>query len=299
MEKCLICELGIEEEVIQGVVANHHVYTMFDDKLEFQNGEMPTEVMYRDGWYYYTALDSTWWGEAECAKGIFLFSCRDKFGFASAKTGEIVIEPQFNKSTWMIPYPDENGESQACANVWKDGKTGFIDHTGREICPIEYEDAKEWPVVLGSQSYFAVKKNGKWGLVDRNCRTVLEFQYDELEGCRDIWGTGRKFILLCKWKDKYKCMKYGILSDFLEVTVPAVLDRHPEKIDIFGGNRSYFYLIRGHKWGAVDECGLVLREPKYTKREVDIWIEERSSTDIKEYARKQLSEPRGGGVTDG
>lgn len=162
-------------------------------------------------WNYYTALDSTWWGEAECAKGIFLFSCRDKFGFASAKTGEIVIEPQFNKSTWMIPYPDENGESRACANVWK---------------------------------------------------------------------------------DKYKCMKYGILSDFLEVTVPAVLDRHPEKIDIFGGNRSYFYLIRSHKWGAVDECGLVLREPKYTKREVDIWIEERSSTDIKGYARKQLSEPR-------
>jgi hypothetical protein len=49
---------------------------------------------------------------------------------------------------------------------------GFIDQTGAEVVPLEYEDADHF-----SEGLAAVKKGGKWGFVDVHGRGVIGAQY--------------------------------------------------------------------------------------------------------------------------
>lgn len=280
MEKCRICEMEPCESV-EGTVINHHVYVEFDHRLVFdgEDGRQPREVMRQAGKFYYTVRECLWWGETECAKGLFLFSYRNKYGFADAGTGEIVIEPRYEAAGWMEEYRKENGEYGAWASVRQNGKTGYINETGEVILPLEYDDGKEFPLRIGGQYYFAVKRIGKWGLVDRENHAVLDFQYD---GIGKTWRFGRsaEYILLTKkYKDSGE-FAYGVLSESLEVTVPAILERRPEAVKTCGEETEYFYICHKRKWGLMDRSGRVVREIRYLKREVDAWVKENAGTAV-------------------
>lgn len=67
-------------------------------------------------------------------------------------------------------YSDDLG--LAPARKTEGGKYGFIDRTGKEVIPFEYDDA--WP----SGDYLVVKKNGKWGMIDVNNKIILPFEYE-------------------------------------------------------------------------------------------------------------------------
>lgn len=55
----------------------------------------------------------------------------------------------------------------------KDGKYGYMDHTGRWVIQ---------PTLEGASTYMegvaAMKKDGKWGMADKNGNTVIPFRYD-------------------------------------------------------------------------------------------------------------------------
>ncbi|HNF37394.1 MAG TPA: WG repeat-containing protein, partial [Chitinophagaceae bacterium] len=50
---------------------------------------------------------------------------------------------------------------------------GFIDKTGKEIIPFEFEIAEEF-----SEGLAAVKKNGKYGFINKEGKEVIAFKYD-------------------------------------------------------------------------------------------------------------------------
>ncbi|OIR06950.1 KWG leptospira [mine drainage metagenome] len=51
---------------------------------------------------------------------------------------------------------------------------GFIDVTGKEIIPLQFEDGLSFYQGLAS-----VKKNGKWGCINTNGKVIIDFLYDE------------------------------------------------------------------------------------------------------------------------
>ena len=54
-----------------------------------------------------------------------------------------------------------------------DGKWGFIDETGREICPYKYDWVHDF-----FKGFAQVRLNGKWGYIDETGREVVPCKYN-------------------------------------------------------------------------------------------------------------------------
>ena len=50
----------------------------------------------------------------------------------------------------------------------KDGKYGFIDTTGKEVAPCQYDDAESF-----SEGFARVEKDGKYGFIDTTGKVVI------------------------------------------------------------------------------------------------------------------------------
>lgn len=56
-----------------------------------------------------------------------------------------------------------------------EGKKGFVDHNGKEVCPCKYDNAEVFDFM-----YYLVTINNKVGLVDVNGKEVVKCLYDEI-----------------------------------------------------------------------------------------------------------------------
>ena len=107
-----------------------------------------------------------------------------KYGFID-KTGNYIVEPQYYSNSW-------NGSGTGCFSegfakvALKEGedaegfpklKCGYIDKTGAEVIPLQYEDAGDF-----RNGIAPVKKDGKWGYINTRGETVLPFEYAETYG---------------------------------------------------------------------------------------------------------------------
>ena len=59
---------------------------------------------------------------------------------------------------------------------------GFIDKTGKEVIPCQYERAQNFS---GKLAPVLKEVNGKWGYIDKNNQVKIPFQYDEAYPFRD------------------------------------------------------------------------------------------------------------------
>jgi len=87
------------------------------------------------------------------------------------------------------------------AAVKKNGKWGFIDNTGREVLPFEWDGALSFGMHLA-----AVKTGDKWGYINQSGNIVIEPAYDEAKsfsgGCAPVFdGTNWMFIILEEYKN--------------------------------------------------------------------------------------------------
>lgn len=81
------------------------------------------------------------------------------------------------------------------ARFWLDGKWGFIDGDGKEIC-------KRYDYVLEFENGFApVKLNHKWGLINENGEEICNIKYDfvcitVINGfAYNVWIGTKKYII--------------------------------------------------------------------------------------------------------
>ncbi|MDR1580363.1 MAG: WG repeat-containing protein [Synergistaceae bacterium] len=96
------------------------------------------------------------------------FCVKGEWGYALAKTGKIVLEPQWD----FLGYWDKNYEE---IMVERDGKYGYIDHEGNVIVEPIYEDSHGH----FRGGFVPVKRNGKWGLINRYGKEVIPFEWDD------------------------------------------------------------------------------------------------------------------------
>lgn len=84
-------------------------------------------------------------------------------------TGEVIIEPKYE-------YLDLFSE-EGLARFEDHGLWGFVNESGEEVIPAQYEDANNF-----SEGLAAVKVDGVWGFIDESGAMMIEPQYEEIVG---------------------------------------------------------------------------------------------------------------------
>ena len=89
----------------------------------------------------------------------------NKYGFKLKSTGEIIVSPKYD---YVCFYTYGWG-----ATVILNEKWGCLDKTGKEVIPLEYDEA-----MPASKNIAAVKLNRKYGFIDRTGKELTRFMYD-------------------------------------------------------------------------------------------------------------------------
>ena len=78
--------------------------------------------------------------------------------------------------------------------ISKNNLIGYIDRTGKEIIPCQYDVAYDF-----SEGLAVVQKNGKYGYINKQCEVVIPFHYDEVynfcEGLALVRKGGEEFFI--------------------------------------------------------------------------------------------------------
>ena len=100
----------------------------------------------------------------------------DLYGMLSV-TGDVVIEPQYN---YLGLFTEEN---LARFQDYETGLWGYINESGEEVIPAQYEDAQDF-----SDGLAAVKVDGLYGFIDVTGEIVIDPQF---EGVASEFAYGR------------------------------------------------------------------------------------------------------------
>lgn len=111
-------------------------------------------------------------------------------------------------------YDDAKNFSEGLAVVIKDRKYGFVDKTGKIVVPIIYDNAESF-----SEGLAAVSKNGKSGFINTQGKVVIPLRYDTVgefkEGFAMI-GQGEKEGLINKQGKIIVQPTYDYVGNFSE-----------------------------------------------------------------------------------
>lgn len=142
-------------------------------------------------------------------------------------TGEVVIEPKYE----YLDLFTDGGLARFCDH----GRWGFVNTTGVEVVPAQYEDAGNF-----SEGLAAVKVGGLWGFIDETGKMVIEPQFEGVEG---------GFLY-------ERCIfQSGLLQGVLDKTGKVIVEPLYESIDLY----SYEYFITEHRV-ILDREGKVFKE---------------------------------------
>jgi len=141
----------------------------------------------------------------------------------------------------LIPVEYEDIESGVSLNLdwlWakKDGKYGYLDENGAVVIPFIYDGAKRFSGLMA-----AVKKGDKWGFINRDTEEELPFIYDEAE----VFHQG-------KWLSPILCLvkkgnKWGYINTEGTVIIPFAYD----ELDDFCTD-DYIRVVKDGKEGVID-----------------------------------------------
>lgn len=128
-------------------------------------------------------------------------------GFLNVYTGKIEIPAQYERA-WVF--------SEGLGAVVKNGKVGFIDHSGKVVIPFQFtyhQDSKNVVDFLFREGYCVmIGQNKKQGLIDKTGKWAVEPQYD----------------FLVRPEKGYRVMAknnyYGVLDSNLNVLFEPVYD---------------------------------------------------------------------------
>ena len=139
----------------------------------------------------------------------------------------------------LIPVEYEDIQSVSLNLNWlwakKDGKYGYLDENGAVVIPFIYDGAKTFSGLMA-----AVKKGDKWGFINRDAEEELPFIYDEA-----------KAFYQGKWLSPTLCLvkkggKWGYIEKNNKVIIPFIYDE-VEDFDL-----KYIRVVKDGKEGIID-----------------------------------------------
>jgi hypothetical protein len=196
--------------------------------------------------------------------GVYRIFEGDTFDYGGAKSGvfglvddkgNIIVKPVYN-----FIYAFKKDKSEAAGEfeyarvfkgeTWegcnpKNGKYGFIDRSGKEVIPLEYERADDFHNGLAR-----VTKNGKSGYIDRSQNEVIPLKYDHIRYIR----YHRAVTFMGEIDDMGNDVegKYGLVDDKGNEILPPVYDV------VRAGKSDYIIAKKDDMWGIVKIDGTVV-----------------------------------------
>lgn len=128
------------------------------------------------------------------------------------------------------------------AQVWQDGKCGFIDKKGKVIISFQFDTADSF-----SEGLAKVKQNDKYGFVDKEGKVVVPFQFDDAGSFSD----GLSYV--------EQDGKYGFVNKKGKVVIPFQFDA------AFSFSEGLAQVWQDGKSGVVDKKGKIVIPCKYDK----------------------------------
>ena len=109
----------------------------------------------------------------------FISSSEPVKGKIGAKLRRMIskIDPGMFSYDWGTEFKD------GLAEVKRNGKSGFVDKTGREVVPLIYDWASAF-----SEGLAKIKRNGQYGFVDSSGREAVPPRYDNVYDFKEGLG---------------------------------------------------------------------------------------------------------------
>ena len=156
----------------------------------------------------------------------------DLYGMLSV-TGDVVIEPQYN---YLGLFTEEN---LARFQDYETGLWGYINESGEEVIPAQYEDAQDF-----SEGLAAVKVDGLYGFIDVSGEMVIEPQFE---------GVGSEFAY-----ERCVIQENGMLG-VIDQTGVSIVKPQYKSIEMYC--ESYFIVQSSEgEYGIIDRDGEVVVE---------------------------------------
>lgn len=193
------------------------------------------------------------------------------------KAEEIDINGDWYRSP-AVSDAQGNYEPDELGFVVRNGKTGFIDETGKEVIPCRYDNH----IVFSKRGYASVYNGGKCGVINTSGEEVIPLEYDWIEDipgetdyavaskdgkCGYINLSGGEGIPFCFDEadyfssDGYAAVsvnsKWGVINTKGEITVPIMY------AEIETTDKGYSVVTNGGKKGLVDSSGIEILPAKY------------------------------------
>lgn len=165
-----------------------------------------------------------------------------KYGLMDTKTKVFVIPPTYEEAEI---YDD------SYSLVKKDGKYGFINHSGEMITKLEYSVAKHH-----NDKLILVQKDDKFTFLDKNILSGRQFDF---AGTPEF--TEEYDMVISSYTDGYSIVmlggKYGYIDENGEKVIPLMYD----EVTLFNGQ--FAAVKMDNKWGAIDKGNGKMIDFKY------------------------------------
>jgi hypothetical protein len=201
----------------------------------------------------------------------------DRMGFIDAQ-GNVVIQPQWDATDPDSIYDQLLFCNEGLCKVRKDGKFGFIDYTGRQVIPGQFDNARQFVNGLA-----AVSMGDQWGYVDKTGRYVINPRFSEAGNfLSDVavvqsdgkWGLIDKsgkfairpiFDAIGKdgFVDGLAVAKLGDKIGYIDSHGEFVIAPQFDEADSFSEGRAPVRL--GSKWGYINTSGKIVINPQFDR----------------------------------
>lgn len=113
-------------------------------------------------------------------------------------------------------YLEAYSYSEGLAVVYKDGKYGYIDKSGKEVIKPKYDDVYDF-----SEGLAVVANKGKFGLIDKSGKEIVKMKYYALGSIREgrtsaLKHDGQRLLLTGSGKEISLKEEYAGVYDFRE-----------------------------------------------------------------------------------
>lgn len=246
----------------------------FDNASEFSENLAPIQVGRKWGYINITGktiIEPQFDDAGKFSEGVAAVQMNNNYGYVD-KTGKLIIPAKFveaedfengiagvmmktaNRPDPKHSYVDRTGKpitdydvvnllSEGLILVRKEYKKGFIDSSGKEIIPIQYEDAHHF-----KEGVALIKENSKWGCIDKTGKLIISVRFDLV---KDEFSEGMLGVQVeTKW---------GFIDKSGEIKINPVYD------DVGPFSYGLAIIVKNGKQGYVDKSGKVIIEPAFTK----------------------------------
>ncbi|TAF32205.1 MAG: WG repeat-containing protein [Cytophagales bacterium] len=178
-----------------------------------------------------------------------------QIGYATLQ-GKIIIEPVYERiSNFENVYAAKYG----FAEVLKNGKLGYIDHTGKEVIPAVYESI-EGDFLKNYQeknAIFKVKKDGLLGYINGKGDVIIEPKYQRIEHFEEIYKSQNASGIAAAQDGS----KHGAINFKGQVILPFEYDFSA----MSPHNDTLLVVRKNGKWGMVSAKNKVIVPVEYDK----------------------------------